>query len=774
MDDTSLVVERQFARAERITNYVRLTVLGVFGLGAVAFFPLFPRAVSLVNLSILVPMLCWSAAQHRAIHATDRRWEHLSLVNAFVDVTAVTALLFGYGLFGSPDQAVKSPIWVAYFVILAARPFTGTARRAAAVTAIVGIEYIALWSFLLASGRLALLANPADTLHMSGSTLVDELAKTSMLLLAGAVSTYATAWNEHTLRKAVEAIGASDARFRAIFEHTGVSIALLDRTGHVTASNSAFDEFVGYDSVAVAQRTLPAFSPAEDTEHSVACVADVVADGRTRNAEMRFARCDGQVVWGSVTLSRIRHADGDRVIAMIQDITQRKALEAELMHQALHDPLTGLANRTLFRDRVGHALERSIRGNAELAVFVLDLDNFKSVNEAFGHGTGDRLLVHVAERLLNATRGCDTVARLGGDEFAVLVDGTRGETDIAAVADRIVAALQAPSVLAPGSTQSTTASIGIARPVAGESMDELLRNADVALSSAKSRARGAWVLYDPAEHAAVVDRIALEHDLREALPRREFFLVYQPIVGLESGDVRAVEALLRWQHPARGVVAPDRFIPLAEDSGLIVPLGAWILAEACRDAAEWNRLREDSPIGVTVNVSARQIASDHIVADVARSLSESGLDAGLLMLEITESVLMEDTELTIGRLAALKALGVQLAVDDFGTGYSSLSHLQQFPVDVLKIDRRFIERIPHDQNSEALARTILALGAMLSLRTVAEGVETSEQRTTLTDMGCDFAQGYLFSKPVSVTEVRSLLDKRGSLPRLGAAAPIGA
>ncbi|MEP7346218.1 MAG: EAL domain-containing protein, partial [Gemmatimonadaceae bacterium] len=771
-ETSSVVLEDQFARAERITNHVRLGVLCLLGLGAAAYVPLLPTSLSFVNLAVLAPMLIWSIVQNFAIHARGRRWKPLSFVNAFVDITAVTSLLLGYGLYGLPDQAVKSPIWVAYFVILAARPFTGSPRRAAAVTAVACIEYTALWMFFLLSGRLTLLNNPMETIHMYGTTAIDELAKTLMLLVTGAVSTYATAWNEHTLRKAVEAMSASEARFRAIFEHTGVSIAVLDVSGRIKASNSAFDEFVGYAGQDVSNQPLPSFSPPEDAEHSIAALTEVVADGRSRNTEMRYVRRDGRVVWGSVTLSRTRDAEDDRIIAMIQDVSQRKSLEAELMHQALHDPLTGLANRVLFRDRVEHALARSGRGEAGPAVLFLDLDNFKTVNDTLGHGAGDTLLAHVAKMLLNATRGCDTVARLGGDEFAVLLDGARSDSDILVVAGRIADALGTSTTIDGAFAPSVSASMGIARPSAGEGVDELLRNADVAMYAAKSRARGGFVQYDPAMHAELVDRISLEQDLKDAFRRGEFFLEYQPIVELEGGELRAVETLVRWQHPTRGVVPPDRFIPLAEESGLIVPLGAWILGQACQQAARWNRERgEGRPLGITVNVSGRQIASDQIVIDVARSIGESGLRTNLLTLEITESVLMEDTDLTIRRLGELKALGVLLAVDDFGTGYSSLSHLQQFPVDVLKIDRRFIERVQHDPNSAALARTIIALGSMLSLRTVAEGVENHEQRDTLAELGCELAQGYLFSRPVSPMVVETMLHGPSQLPRQEHAGP---
>lgn len=758
MDSTpSAVLDVQLARAERTVNYVRLAVLGVLSIAAAAYIPILPLALNLVNLGVLAPMSAWALGQHYLVHARGRASRALALPNAIVDVTAVTAVLAGYGLFGLPDQAVKSPIWVTYFVILAARPFTGSSRRAWIVTCVTVVEYLLLWSFFLGSGRLQLLHDPTQPLHMFGTTLLDEMAKTLLLLVAGGVATYATAWNERTMQRAIEAQQRSEARFRAMFEHTAVGIAMLDGSGSIEESNTAFQAFVGYPVDAVRAAGLPAFAPPEDASELNQMLAQVLADGTSRSAERRFVRKDGLPVWGSLTLSQTAFGGPQRLIAMIQDVSQRKELEAHLQHQALHDPLTGLANRTLFRDRVEHALARARRGDTELSVFFLDVDNFKAVNDTLGHIVGDRLLTTIAERLLNATRGCDTVARLGGDEFAVLLDGA-GTDAVRIVAERMVNALRAPIFGTDGRDLHVSASIGIAQQRSGDGADDLLRNADVAMYAAKQRVRGGFVLYDPAMHAQLVDRVALEHDLLDAMAREEFFLVYQPIVGLELGDVRAVEALVRWQHPTRGVVFPDRFIPVAEETGLIVPLGAWVLQSACRQAARWRRQNPQRALGITVNVSGRQIAHGSLTDDVRRALEAAQLSPEALTLEITESVLMEDIDLTMQRLRELKGLGVRLAVDDFGTGYSSLSHLQQFPVDVLKIDRRFIEGVSFDENSTALARTIIALGGMLALRTVAEGVENETQRERLTELGCGLAQGFLFSRPVTSAEVDRLLQ----------------
>ncbi len=462
---------------------------------------------------------------------------------------------------------------------------------------------------------------------------------------------------------------------------------------------------------------------------------------------------------------------------------QRRRVEIALGRQALRDPLTGLANRALFRDRVEHALARLAREGApregaagasaaggRVAVLFLDLDNFKTVNDSLGHHAGDGLLCAVAARLLNATRGCDTVARLGGDEFAVLLENARGAADAHAVAERIAEALRAPVPVGDGTTAEARVgvSVGIAFAEPGVGADALLRNADAAMYRAKAEGKGRHAVFDPALVAAAAERLELERDLARAPERGEFALVYQPIVSLATGAVMGAESLLRWRHPARGVVSPAEFIPLAEASGLIVELGRWVLEEACRAAAGWPTGPAGAPVGVTVNVSGRQLLHPALPAHVAGALAGSGLPASRLTLEITESVLMHDTDGTLAVLHALKALGVRLAVDDFGTGYSSLRYLQQFPVDVLKIDKSFVDGVARGKHDAALARTIVALGEMLALRTVAEGVEHAAQSELLRAMGCEFGQGYLFARPLDGDALRALLADRA--PAAAAAA----
>jgi diguanylate cyclase (GGDEF)-like protein len=452
-----------------------------------------------------------------------------------------------------------------------------------------------------------------------------------------------------------------------------------------------------------------------------------------------------------------------RALVLVEERTR------ELHHLALHDALTELPNRALILDRIDQMLARSRREHTPVAVLFLDLDNFKDVNDTLGHAAGDQLLAAVAARLVSAIRQEDTVGRLGGDEFVVLAEGASLAAGAEMVAERILDVLATPfEIAASDAPLVVTASIGIAEGRRA-TPDELLRDADVALYQAKAAGKKCAVVFAPAMQVAVDDSRNLDMELHAALVADQFFLLYQPTYNLSSGAFTGVEALLRWRHPTRGVIQPDDFIPALEASGLIVPVGRWVLAEACRQGADWQR--QGHPITVSINVSAKQLDRDQIVTDVHDALTTSGFDPALCVLELTETTLMHNVDETVGRLTLLKALGVRMAIDDFGTGYSSLAYLRQFPIDVLKIDRSFVSGITETSEAVALVHAMVQLGKALGLETVAEGVENDGQRVQLAAENVDTAQGFLFARPLDVEAVSRLLEDSALNPDTLAALP---
>jgi diguanylate cyclase (GGDEF)-like protein len=437
-----------------------------------------------------------------------------------------------------------------------------------------------------------------------------------------------------------------------------------------------------------------------------------------------------------------------------RDISERKEFEQQLAHQAFHDSVTDLANRALFSNRVEHALSRQTREASGLGVIFVDLDDFKIINDSLGHAAGDEVLREVGHRLGRCVRPMDTVARFGGDEFAVLVEDTYHPEAVVEVADRVLESLQSP-IAVEGKEVFIRASVGIAMLDGEDAMtsaaEDLMRNADVAMYRAKREGKGHYRLFEPEMHADVLDRLELKGALQRAIERGEMRLHYQPVVELPSLKILGLEALVRWQHPDRGLVSPGDFIPLAEETGLIVPLGNWVLTEACKQAKFLQDMLPGSdPLTMSVNVSVKQLHQKDLVVTINQALSDSGLDPSLLMLEITESVLMIDTDATIAKLHELKELGIRLAVDDFGTGYSSLSYLSRFPVDVLKIDRSFVSQVTANGQGSALGAAIVSLGETLKLQTVAEGIERPDQLKRFVELGCMMAQGFLVAKPMDI------------------------
>jgi diguanylate cyclase (GGDEF)-like protein len=459
-------------------------------------------------------------------------------------------------------------------------------------------------------------------------------------------------------------------------------------------------------------------------------------------------------------------AFADHASLALNDARTVAALKTALddaTHKAFHDSLTELPNRALFRDRLEHALARARRAGFSVAVVYLDIDNFKIINDSLGHGSGDQVLIQLGKRLRGCVRGADTVARLGGDEFAILVEDADDAMEVTRLVERALRVLAEPATLRD-SQVLVAASAGVAvAESGGGNADDLLRNADMAMYRAKSEGKGRYCYYEPAMHTALLQRIEMEADMRRAIDAGEFRLDYQPIVSLTDGGLVGVEALVRWSHPSGRTIPPDEFIPLAEESALIVPLGRWVLEEACRQMRAWqDQGAVESSTYVSVNVSARQVHRGAYVAEVSEALATTGLPPASLVLEITESVLMNETNATLATLRDVKSLGVRLALDDFGTGYASVAYLRRFPMDILKIDKSFIQALESDSEASSLTHVIVQLGDIMRLQTVAEGVEGVGQCERLRALGCDMAQGFLLGRPVAPEDLVRMIGQWGS------------
>lgn len=485
--------------------------------------------------------------------------------------------------------------------------------------------------------------------------------------------------------------------------------------------------------------------------------------GVDEHIQLRILHADGRILFMEGTLSNLLGDPAvDGLVLTLRDITARRELEERLSFQAFHDGLTGMANRQLFSDRLQHALIRRSGPASPLVVLFCDLDDFKSINDGVGHGVGDQVLIEVGTRLRSVVRAGDTAARLGGDEFAILMDSATIES-AHEVAQRVQAAL-APPILVGDRSVTVRASIGLAQAVPGEmNAEEALRNADVVMYLAKDRGQSGIAVYESRMHTEALERLALRADMQRALTRAELVLHYQPTIDLRTGAVQGFEALVRWQHPARGLMSPAMFIPMAEETGLILPLGAWVLHAACEAAADMQR--PGSTPAISVNVSAQQLSQAGFVDGVLAALADTGLPSDRLTLEITETVILRDLDTVAPRLAALRKVGVKVAIDDFGTGYSSLAYLSSLPVDVLKVDKSFIDNVTGDTQAASLAEAIIALSHKMHFTTVAEGVERPEQAAWLRKARCTYGQGYLWSRPVDLAAARAMLDLAVAYPK---------
>ena len=479
------------------------------------------------------------------------------------------------------------------------------------------------------------------------------------------------------------------------------------------------------------------------------------------DVEYRVRHRDRHILWMKCEGTSFRGQDGRpvRLSGIQRNITERKESEELLKHDALYDGLTGLPNRTMFMERLQGAVDKAQAGEGyAFALFVLNLDRFQFVNDSLGHVVGDQLIIALAHRLKSRLRPGDTMVRLGGDEFAMLVQDVKVPSDAERIAERIHQDLERPFDLCGHEIFAST-SVGIVLSAVGSTSPEvMLRDADTALHRAKAKGRARHEVFHSSMHTHAVERLKLEGDMRKAIERREFKIHFQPIVSLETWKIAGFEALLRWQHPEKGLVLPEEFIPLAEDTGLIIPIAKWVILESCRQTSAWQAMfPSNPPISVSVNLSSKNLAQPDLIGEVDRALADSGLNGASLGLEITESALIQNTDQAIAVLASLRALNIQLHIDDFGTGYSSLSYLQQFPIDSLKIDKSFTARLPEDGQNTEIVRTIMNLAKNLGLSVIAEGVETREQAESLRELDCKLAQGFFFHRPLDTEQVTSLL-----------------
>lgn len=569
-------------------------------------------------------------------------------------------------------------------------------------------------------------------------------------------------------KRSEEALRQLSRQNEMVLNSAGEGIFGLDLQGKTTFINPAAARMTGWDIDELSGQRLHDFlhhSKPDGTPYpSEECpIYAVFKTGATLSRDNEvFWRKDGTHFPVEYVSTPI--VEGDKILGAVvtfKDITERKALEKKLQYQAFHDPLTDLPNRALFMDRLGHALARAGQQATEVAVLFTDLDNFKVINDSLGHKAGDQLLVAVAQRLKACLRPVDTVARLGGDEFTLLLEGVTGVSDAARVAERIAQELRAPFALEAQEVFATTSTgIAVSSSAQGQPTD-LLRHADLAMYRAKSKGKACYEVFEPNMSTDALERLELETDLRRALGREEFRVYYQPEILLESGDIVGMEALVRWEHPEHGLLLPQEFLPIAEESNLIMPIGQWVLREACKQLRTWQEQYPNlAPLVMSVNLSTREFFQPSLIAEILR---ETGVDPRTLQLEITEgAVAYDNAQNANNTLWNLKTLGVQLAIDDFGMGYSSLSYLKRFPVDLLKIDRSFVRELGKDLKNTKIVAAIIHLARALDLKVIAEGVETAEQVEQLRKMKCDMVQGSYFSKPLPSGAVSDLLQQQRS------------
>jgi diguanylate cyclase (GGDEF)-like protein/PAS domain S-box-containing protein len=554
----------------------------------------------------------------------------------------------------------------------------------------------------------------------------------------------------------------STEMFQAAFDYSTIGMALVSHTGRWHRINRSLCEILGYSEQELLAKDFRDLIHPDDRLSAIGKLEQLLKSKvPTYQTETRCVHKLGHTIWVLWIISQalVEDSDSAHLIYQIQNITDRKGAEQRLLHDAFHDTLTGLPNRALMADHLKLTIARARRRlDLRYAVLFLDVDRFKLVNDSLGHIIGDQLLVGIARRLEKCLRPGDTIARVGGDEFTILIEDLGDDQEATVVAERIHHELKLPFTLG-GRDVFTTVSIGIAPgSIAYDQPEQILRDADIALYRSKSMGKARHETFDAEMHAESVNLLQMETDLRRAQERGELYVEYQPIVALDTFRLGGFEALVRWQHPLRGLISPLDFIPIAEEGGQILQIGQWVLREACIQLKRWqDKFPTDDSLYMTVNLSAKQFGQPDLIDQVSRILAETGVDPNLLKLEITESVLMHDFESAAAMLFQLRALGVRLSIDDFGTGYSSLTYLHRFPIDTLKIDRSFVEVL--DKDNAEIVRTILSLAENLGMDVVAEGVETQEQMALLRTLSCQSAQGYFFSKPLDVATAEKIISE---------------
>jgi diguanylate cyclase (GGDEF)-like protein/PAS domain S-box-containing protein len=583
----------------------------------------------------------------------------------------------------------------------------------------------------------------------------------TLTLGGGALLAALMLWSFFAKRARVQ-LEHSERRFRSLVEHSTELVAVVDDRRRIRFVTPTFHRRLGYDTADLLGSSLLDLVHPEDAKQ--APLAESQPDDESPR-RWRLKHSDGSWVETEMDVKDLLDDPAVRgYVVTIQDVGHRRMLEEQIRHQAFHDSLTGLANRALFEDRLNHALARLRRDSTQgAAVIFIDLDDFKTVNDSLGHASGDDLLKAFAACLADCTRRADTVARFGGDEFAVLVEGFMAEDAALVIADRIHATLEKPIRLEQDDVY-VHASVGIANGDPSSTADDVVRNADLAMYSAKDAGKGQTACFEPSMHSAARKRLQLTGDLRRALDEGQLSVNYQPLIRLEDGRMLGAEALLRWRHPQLGMVPPADFIPLAEESGVIMLLGSFVLNEACRQLKAWQTEHPGKhPDYVSVNLSVKQFQREgQVVEEVRRAIQDAGIRGSNLMLEITESVLMEDRKPIIRDLDALRELGVRIAIDDFGTGYSALSYLREFPIDTVKMDRSFVHNLGQDRADMALVRSVVELGEALDMQIIAEGIEMQGQLDSVTGLRCDIGQGYFFAPPLDADAMRSLLNDEGA------------